>query len=133
MFDAKDAMSLSGAGCSAPYLSAEIGPIEMEYLRLEIEAAGKERDALKRYDEAQKALFDEARKNMMAALRRECARAAEANERADEAETKAQFCRATALSERHMRVLLMWWAGGYAAAVTVLAGWAWMRIWGWLQ
>lgn len=126
MFEPKDAMSLSGAGCSAPYLSTELGPLEVEHLRLEIEAAGKERDALKRYDEAQKALFDEARKNMMAALRRECARAAEA-------ETKANVCRATALSERHMRVLLMWWAGGYAAAVTVLAGWAWMRLVGWLQ
>ncbi len=115
-----------GAGSSAPLFFAQLTPREVEYLRLEIEAAGKERDALKRYDDTQKALFDEARKNMMGALRREC-------ERTREAETKAQYCRAVALSERHMRVQLMWWVGGYASVVTVLAGWALARVWGWLQ
>jgi hypothetical protein len=119
--------SLPGAEAehSAPSFSAAMSPADVELLRYEIEVAGREHDAMARYEKAQEQRIGLMRDNLMGVIRREVARA-------NEAELKATFCRAVTLEQKAITVRLMWWAGGYASGATLAAIAGWAKVWGWM-
>lgn len=112
IFDAGDDHSLTmgaDAPATAPAFSASLTAAEVEWMRLEIDAAGKEIDAMKRYEQVQRELFEASRDVMLQALRTECSRANDACARA---------CKAEKREERLRKAL---WAAATACALETLA------------
>lgn len=97
------------AHTAAPAFSASLTAAEVEWMRLEIDAAGRRTDALERYEQVQQKLLEASRDVMLQALRTECTRANDACDRARKAEWR---------EERLRKVL---WAAATACALETLA------------
>lgn len=97
------------APATAPAFSASLTAAEVEWMRLEIDAAGRRTDALERYEQVQQELFEASRDVMMQALRTECRRANNEADRARKAEKR---------EERLRKVL---WAAATTCALETLA------------